>query len=214
MMASALESLLEQGLEELGLAISETQQIQLLAYLDLLAHWNRRFNLTAVRERRQMVTRHLLDSLAVVPFLGAAQVIDVGTGAGLPGIPLAIADPTRRYTLLDSNGKKTRFLVQAKAELLLDQVSVVHSRVEDYRPEKPYGQVLSRAFTSLDAMIASCHRLVAADGEFLAMKGQRPTEELAALPEGVELRAVEALQIPDLNEERCLVRLSLKGDRK
>lgn len=183
------------------------QRAQLLTYLDLLEQWNRRFNLTAVRDRNTMVTRHLLDSLSIRPFIRGQRLIDVGSGAGLPGIALAIADPGREYTLLDSRGKKIRFLVQVKSALRLERLQVVQARVENYRCELGFDQVLSRAFAPLDAMIARCHHLLSAAGEFVAMKGRYPEEELRALPLGYELRAAQTLQVPGLFEERCVLRI-------
>ena len=206
-------SALEAGLEQLGLALGEHQRAQLQAYLDLLERWNRRFNLTAVRDRDQMVIRHLLDSLSIRPFIRGRRVIDVGSGAGLPGIVLAIADPEREYTLLDSNGKKTRFLVQAKSVLGLRRLQVVQGRVERHRCDTGFDQILSRAFASLGAMIAACHHLLANAGEFLAMKGLYPEQELRDLPAGYDITAVDILRVPGLPEERCLLRIGRTGGR-
>lgn len=176
-------------------------------YLKLLSRWNKIYNLTAVRDERAMVTRHLLDSLAVQPHLSGQRFIDVGTGAGLPGIPLAIASPKQHFALLDSNGKKTRFLVHAVNELGLSNVEVIKARVTDYVPESAYDTVLSRAFGSLGDMISSCQHLLVSGGEFLAMKGQRPDEELQRVESDALEVSVIDLQVPGLSEERCLLRI-------
>ena len=198
---------LDRGLQHLDLALNGAQRAQLLTYLDLLEQWNRRFNLTAVRDRNTMVTRHVLDSLSIRPFIRGQRLIDVGSGAGLPGMALAIADPGREYTLLDSRGKKIRFLIQVKSALRLERLQVVQARVENYRCDMGFDQVLSRAFAPLGAMIAKCHHLLSSTGEFVAMKGRYPEAELRALPLGYELRAVQTLQVPGLFEERCVLRI-------
>lgn len=199
---------LKAGVHALGLDLDDLRLERLLAYLDLLAKWNRAYNLTAIRQREQMISRHLFDSLAVLPYLHSGTLLDVGSGAGLPGIPLALADPRRRITVLDSNGKKTRFLDHVKRELGLDQVTVVRARVEEYVPVTPYAMVISRAFASLDAMIASCRHLVAKDGELLAMKGQYPHDEVDALGGMGWSLSVQELTVPELDEARCLIRLA------
>jgi 16S rRNA (guanine527-N7)-methyltransferase len=199
---------LRAGLTDLGIDAGPAAQTMLLDYLQLLERWNRRYNLTAVREPGAMVTRHLLDSLALLPHVGNGTLIDVGSGAGLPGIPLAIADPHRPVTVLDSNGKKTRFLEHVRATLKLANVAVVKARVEDYRPQAGFDRVVSRAFASLDDMIRSCRHLLGPRGEFLAMKGQVPDRELAAAQTLARLVSMEALAVPGLDEARCLVRLA------
>jgi len=198
---------LEAGVGALGLDLDIPQLERLLAYRDLLAKWNRAYNLTAVRDPDQMISRHLLDSLAVLPHLRPGTLLDVGSGAGLPGIPLAVADPSRSITVLDSNGKKTRFLDNVKLELGLENVTVIRARVEEYLPARPYEIVISRAFASLDAMIATCRHLVAKDGVLLAMKGQFPEEEVATIGASASLLSVEELSVPELDEARCLLRL-------
>lgn len=207
MSADSASRTLDRGLERLGLALSQAQRAQLLTYLDLLEQWNRRFNLTAVRDRSAMVTRHVLDSLSIWPFIRGQRLIDVGSGAGLPGMVLAIADPGREYTLLDSRGKKIRFLMQVKSALRLERLQVVQARVENHRCDAGFDQVLSRAFAPLGAMIAKCDHLLSDAGEFVAMKGRYPEQELRALPAGYALRAAQTLQVPGLFEERCVLRI-------
>lgn len=202
---------LERGLEELGLHLPSSRQQLLLSYLALLKRWNKTYNLTAVRDEHDMLTRHVLDSLTIAPHINDERLIDVGTGAGLPGIPLAIAQPERQFSLLDSNGKKTRFLVQAKAELQLANINVYHTRVEQFAPETGYDTVLSRAFASLNDMIRSCHHILRPGGTFLAMKGQIPDAELITLDQRAELVAIVPLRVPGLVGERCLVTLRSTG---
>ena len=158
------------GLESLDLALSADVQARLLAYLALLDKWNRTYNLTAVRDPAAMVSRHVLDSLAVSPWLQGPRIIDVGTGAGLPGIPLALAHPHWQFVLLDSRRKRTRFVTQAVSELGLSNVHVVAGRVEDYAPDAPFQTVISRAFSQLADFVSAVGRLVAAEGRLLAMK--------------------------------------------
>jgi 16S rRNA (guanine527-N7)-methyltransferase len=199
--------MLQRGADALGLDLGARQAELLLAYLELLLKWNKAYNLTAVRDPVQMVTRHLLDSLAIAPYLHGQDIIDVGTGAGLPGIPLAILFPERRISLLDSNGKKTRFLFQVKTALCLDNMLVHHARVESFRPPAPYDAVLSRAFAALADMVAGCRHLLAPTGSFLAMKGAYPADEVMALDPAYAVKAVHALDIPGLGEQRHLVEL-------
>ncbi|MEE4660186.1 MAG: 16S rRNA (guanine(527)-N(7))-methyltransferase RsmG [Halieaceae bacterium] len=192
------------------MAASAQMQAQLLEYLALLQHWNRAYNLTAVREPVSMVQRHLLDSAAIVPFLpaGANRGIDVGTGAGLPGVPLAILRPDLYLDLLDSNSKKTRFLFQVKTALGLDNMTILHSRAERLRPGRPYDLVLSRAFASLGEMSKTCYHLCVQGGHFLAMKGGVTEQELNAIDSRTRLESVHALAVPGLDEQRHLVVLS------
>lgn len=195
------------GLAALGLDPPAGSRERLLAYLDLLVRWNRAYNLTAVRDPGEMVTRHLLDALSVLPFIQDAPLLDLGTGPGLPGIPLAIARPGLPLTLLDSNGKKTRFCTQAVAELGLPAVAVVQARAEAYQPPVPFLQVISRAFASLaDLQRASAH-LLAPGGRLLAMKGRRPEAELAEVQgeAGPPTVDVHRLTVPGLAGERHLV---------
>lgn len=196
------------GLAGLGTPLPANAAVLLSDYLALLARWNRAYNLTAVHDPAQMVTRHVLDSLAVLPFLQGSRVVDVGSGAGLPGIPLAVARPEARFVLLDSNSKKTRFLHQVAASLQLANVEVVHARVQAYRPALRFSSVISRAFASLADFINEAGHLCAPDGRLLAMKGTYPAEELARLPTGFRMVEVIPLQVPGLAAERHLVCLA------
>lgn len=210
-----LRTRLEQGAEQLGLDLSEEQITQLLAYLALLVKWNKAYNLTAVRDPEEMVSRHLLDSLAVVPHLQGKRVLDVGSGAGLPGIPLAIIYPERTFSLLDSNGKKSRFQMQAKAELKLDNLTVLQARVEQLEvgskevPER-FDCITSRAFSSLELMVTSSQQLLAEGGHWLAMKGLYPEQELVDLEKACpEVKLLESitLDVPGCDGQRHLLRL-------
>ncbi|QIB67614.1 16S rRNA (guanine(527)-N(7))-methyltransferase RsmG [Kineobactrum salinum] len=205
-----MQQCLAWGCDALGLDISAAQQQKLLDYLDLLQKWNRAYNLTAIRDPLAMVTRHLLDSLAVVPHLSGNDCLDIGTGAGLPGIPLAIALPGRQFHLLDSNGKKTRFLFQVKMELGLANITVCQARVETLATSRQYDVIVSRAFASLAAMVAGTRHLLAPGGCFLAMKGAWPQDELAAIEDQCVVLGVESLTVPGLDEQRHLVRLALR----
>jgi 16S rRNA (guanine527-N7)-methyltransferase len=205
-----LHTELQRGCAALGIALDSRQETQLLDYLELLHKWNGAYNLTAVRDPEKMVTRHLLDSLAVAGHLQGDRVVDVGTGAGLPGIPLAIVYPQRGFSLLDSNGKKTRFLFQVKTALGLDNMQVHHERVESFRPSEPYDAVLSRAFASLADMVAGCRHLLADNGRFFAMKGTYPEQELADLDPAYEVIAVHLLEVPGLSEQRHLAELTIR----
>lgn len=176
----------------------------LLRYLGELVLWNKAYNLTAVREPVEMVARHLLDSLTLLPHV-SGRVADVGTGAGLPGVPLAIANPGLHVTLLDSNGKKTRFLRHAQRTLALTNVDVVEARAESFRPEQPYDCIVSRAFGSLDEFLAATAHLGAASARWVAMKGKLDAKEIAVLPAGFEVRESRRLTVPGLDEERHVV---------
>ncbi len=200
-----LATQLQLGCDELKLLPSAAQRQQLMEYLALFSKWNKAYNLTSIRDETQMVTRHLLDSLAIAPFITGQRFIDVGTGAGLPGVPLAIMYPDREFHLLDSNGKKTRFLFQVKTALGLDNIVVHQARVESFSVAEPYDAVLSRAFASLQDMVHGCRHLLASDGCFLAMKGALPTEELAAVHSDFPQSTVYPLHVPGLNEQRHLV---------
>jgi 16S rRNA (guanine527-N7)-methyltransferase len=202
-------SRLQQGCDELKLSLGSDQQARLIDYVALLLKWNKAYNLTAVRDEADMVTRHLLDSLAIAPFLAGQRVLDVGTGAGLPGVPMAILFPQREFHLLDSNGKKTRFLFQVKTALRLDNMVVHHARVQTFRVVEPFDAVLSRAFASLQDMMHGCRHLVAPKGRLLAMKGAYPAQELDAIgQEGAQV-VVHPLVVPGLGEHRHLVEIAL-----
>lgn len=195
------------GLEALDLSAALASP--LLAYRDLLARWNRVYNLSAVRDPAAMVSRHLLDSLVVLPWLPSGALLDVGTGPGLPGIPMALAEPDRRVTLLESNGKKTRFMEQARLELGLDNVEVVHARLEHYAPTAPFAGVICRAFSDAGAFWHGVRHLLAPGAPALAMKGRRQDSELAGLAQaGVSCRW-QRLDVPGLDAERHL--LIMKG---
>ena len=202
---SRLTTQLLRGCDDLELPLASGQQRHLMEYLALLAKWNQAYNLTAIRDQESMVTRHLLDSLAIAPFVTGQRLIDVGTGAGLPGVPLAILFPDREIHLLDSNGKKTRFLFQVKTALGLDNIVVHHARVESFHAAEPYDAVLSRAFASLQDMVHGCRHLLAPGGSFLAMKGALPAEELTSVSPEYPERAVHPLCVPGLHEQRHLV---------
>jgi 16S rRNA (guanine527-N7)-methyltransferase len=198
---------LRAGARELGVELSEQQHEQLLAYLALLIKWNKAYNLTAVRNPDEMVSRHLLDSLSVVPFVAQAgdNWLDVGSGGGMPGIPLAILFPQRQFTLLDSNGKKTRFLTQVKLELKLANLQVIHSRVEAFTPAVPFSGICSRAFSALDDFSNWTRHLGDVNTQWLAMKGVHPDDELQALPADFRLTATHVLKVPGCQGQRHLL---------
>ena len=199
---------LNQGISALHLGLNTAQCAKLIDYVRLLIKWNQVYNLTAIRDPLEMITRHILDSLTVVPLIKGPQVLDVGTGAGLPGIPLAVALPQFKFVLLDCVAKKTRFLVQIIGELKLNNVTVETQRVEKYQTQALFDTVISRAFSSIAKFIAVAGHLSRRnDGVLLAMKGRFPQNELAALPPGYQLKGVERLTVPDLNEERHVVQL-------
>ncbi len=185
--------------------MAATQIAALERYLDLLEKWNRVYNLTAIRDRALMLTHHLLDSLAVVPHVRGPRVLDVGTGGGLPGIPIAIASPATTVTLLDSNHKKTAFLNQAAAELPLPNVRVSAERIEAWSAAERFDTIVSRAFSDLAEFVTASSRLLADDGRFVAMKGVHPFEEIERLPAGFVVNEVVKLHVPGLDAERHLV---------
>ena len=206
-----LRDTLERGLSRLSLAVVPEAVDRLLTYLALLGRWNRIYNLTAVREPQEMVTRHLLDCLAVSPYLLGPRVLDVGSGAGLPAVPLAVMHPRWRFTALDSSLKKTRFITQVVVELRLTNLDVVHQRVETYRPEGNFDTVVSRAFASLADFVATSQPLCRPGGVLLAMKGVHPAEEIQALAAGHGGAEVIPLRVPGLEAARHLVRLVNRG---
>lgn len=190
---------------ELGLNLSPQQHDALLHYVALMQKWNRVYNLTAIRQPERMISHHLLDSLAIVPHIHATNVLDVGSGAGLPGIPLAIARPNMSVTMLDSNQKKTAFIQQAIAELGLKNAQVVNERVEHWQAPRPFDVIVSRAFADLSDFVSQTRHLLALGGEFVAMKGQRPDAEIARLPETFKVTRILELVVPALEAERHLV---------
>lgn len=205
---------LERGVAELALALPEHACDQLMKYLDLLAKWNRTYNLTAIRDPLKMVTHHLLDSLAVIPHLPmgeGAALADAGSGAGLPGMAIAIARPRWCVTLNDASEKKAAFLRQAAIELGLDNVGVHHGRVEAWRPQHPFAVVISRAFTELARFIATCRHLVDKAGTLAAMKGAFPAKELASVPPDCDCSRSVSLKVPFLDAERHLVLCRVSG---
>lgn len=191
-----------QGLAALGLPVDESQREALLGFIKLIAKWNKAYNLTAVRDPLEMVSLHLLDSLAILPHLKAPRIADIGTGAGLPGIPLAICLPDCHFTLVDSNSKKTRFVQQTVLELRLKNVEVVHSRVELIKPQQLFSTVICRAFAGMADIVKLTGHLLADDGLLLAMKGQIPEQELAEISLDY---TVVPLAVPGIDAERCLI---------
>jgi len=196
---------LNQGARELGVDLSEVQHEKLLDYLSLLIKWNKAYNLTAVRDPDEMVSRHLLDSLSVVPYIQGERQLDVGSGGGMPGIPLAILFPDMHVTCLDSNGKKTRFLTQVKLELKLDNLQVIHSRAEAFQPEQPFTGIISRAFSSLEDFTQWTRHMGDTHTRWLAMKGLHPADELVALPADFRLESAQALAVPGCQGQRHLL---------
>ena len=198
-------SLLRQGVAGMGLALPAAAMDQLASYLELLVKWNRVYNLTAIRDEAKLVSHHVLDSLAVVSHLPDGNIVDVGSGAGLPGIPIAVSCPGRAVTLLDSNHKKSAFLRQAIAELGLASVQVVTERVEAYRPSESFKTVISRAFSDLADFVKVAGHLCASDGVMIAMKGLHPYDEIAQLPSSWKVERTLRLEIPQLDASRHLV---------
>ncbi|HXV09977.1 MAG TPA: 16S rRNA (guanine(527)-N(7))-methyltransferase RsmG [Burkholderiales bacterium] len=193
------------GAAQLGLSLPPQTQQTLLDFLALLEKWNRVYNLTAVRDRAEMMSHHILDCLAIVPHVRAVRILDVGSGGGFPGIPLALALPEAQVTLLDSSQKKAAFLRQALIELAIGNATVECARVEDWYPDRLFDLVISRAFSDLAAFASCCGHLVAPGGALGAMKGAYPREELAGLPRGFRLRADHALSVPGLDAARHLL---------
>ncbi|QCT19150.1 16S rRNA (guanine(527)-N(7))-methyltransferase RsmG [Jejubacter calystegiae] len=196
---------LGQLLAAAGIELPDHQKQQLVDYVGLLHKWNKAYNLTSVRDPMDMLVRHILDSIVVEPHLQGARFIDVGTGPGLPGIPLAIVRPDAHFTLLDSLGKRVRFLRQVQHELGLENVTPVQSRVEEWPAEPPFDGVISRAFASLNDMVSWCHQLPGEGGAFYALKGVRPDDEISSLPASVSVQQVVKLDVPELDGERHLV---------
>ncbi|MBU2112249.1 MAG: 16S rRNA (guanine(527)-N(7))-methyltransferase RsmG [Gammaproteobacteria bacterium] len=188
-----------------SLTLSEQQLQQCVDYVKLLDKWNSAYNLTSVRDPQDMLIKHVMDSLVVAPHLTGERFIDVGTGPGLPGVLLAIYYPQKQFTLLDSLGKRIRFLNQVKLQLKLDNIHPLQSRVEDHQPEQGYDGVISRAFASINDMLSWCRHLPGTNGRFFAMKGAAVQEEIAALPDFVKVAAVQPLAVPQLQAQRHLV---------
>ncbi|ECZ9858689.1 16S rRNA (guanine(527)-N(7))-methyltransferase RsmG, partial [Salmonella enterica subsp. enterica serovar Meleagridis] len=188
-------------LADAGISLTDHQKTLLVAYVDMLHKWNKAYNLTSVRDPNEMLVRHILDSIVVAPYLQGQRFIDVGTGPGLPGIPLAIVLPDAHFTLLDSLGKRVRFLRQVQHELKLENITPVQSRVEAYPSEPPFDGVISRAFASLNDMVSWCHHLPGEKGRFYALKGQLPGDEIALLPDNFSVESVEKLRVPQLEGE-------------
>lgn len=196
------------GLKEIDLDINEAQLEKLKQYVDLLSRWNKTYNLTAVRNPSEMIPTHIFDSLVVAPYIKGEHCLDVGSGAGLPGIPLAILQPDRQFMMLDTNGKKTRFIQQAIIELGLKNADVVQARVEEWQAPQPYPAIISRAFSSIVDFVNGCSELLAQDGTLYAMKGQFPAQELAYLPKGYSLASRQALDVPYVEGERHLLQIT------
>ncbi|SON51232.1 16S rRNA (guanine(527)-N(7))-methyltransferase RsmG [Vibrio tapetis] len=208
---SALRLKLDQLIDQTDLEVNDHQRDQLVGYVEMLNKWNKAYNLTSVRDPQEMVVKHILDSIVVSPYLPGEDFIDVGTGPGLPGIPLAIMNPDKRFTLLDSLGKRIRFIKQVVHELGISNVTPVQSRVEDFHVEEGFDAVLSRAFASVVDMVEWCHHLPKAkSGVFLALKGMRPDTELDQLPSWCSVTNIKALKVPELEGERHLVTLVRK----
>jgi len=208
--ANAAEKL-TQGLEALGLSPDASKVSRLLAFLELLAKWNRTYNLTAIDDPLEMVSRHLLDSLSIAPHLCGRRILDIGSGGGLPGIPLAIWFPEREFHLLDSNGKKVRFLFQAKVALTLANVTVHQARAEALRDAQGFDCVTSRAFASLAEMVRVIGHLLAPGGCLLAMKASLDHEEVAAVTTPYTVASRTQLEVPGISAERQLVKITRQG---
>ena len=207
-MDAAVSARLEAGLAKLGLSLAPGQLAALATFVAELADWNTRMNLTAITDPAEVVDKHLLDSLAVLPHVKGLAVADVGSGAGFPGLPLAVADPDRRYTLIESTGKKVKFLRHAVERLDLPNVDVLLGRAEALKPSQPFDSVISRALGPLSDFIRVAGHLAGRRGRLLAMKGKPPTDELKALPPGWKALAVHPVRVPGLDAERCLVELA------
>jgi 16S rRNA (guanine527-N7)-methyltransferase len=205
--------MLAEAAAKFGIELTQTHEQQLLRLLDELDDWNQRINLTAIRERSQQITKHLLDSLSVQPFLHGTRVCDIGTGAGFPGIPLAIVNPSRSFTLVDSTAKKLKFIDHVSQQLQLANIKTVHTRAEAFRPEARFDVVLSRAVGPVAQFVSWAGHLCVGGGRLLAMKGRYPHDELTKLPNGWKLAAVHRLEIPGLDEERHLVEICRSHDK-
>ncbi len=203
MNARALRARLDEGLAGLGLTLDDARKDRLLDYLALLSRWNRAYNLTAVDEPAAMVDRHLVDSLSILPWIDGEEIVDAGTGAGLPGVVLAIACPERRFVLVDSNGKKVRFLRQVRRELGLDNIEPVHARLEEFVPERAPDQVVARALAPLPRLVEQLGHLLAGGATLLAMKGRLEDDECAAVADAYNVERIE-LNVPGAGGARSL----------
>jgi 16S rRNA (guanine527-N7)-methyltransferase len=208
-----MHALLTKALQANAITLPETAIQQLSAYLALLQTWNRAFNLTAITEPEDMVYLHIVDSLLVAPCLQGTRCLDVGSGAGLPGIALAVAEPDRHWVLLDKNSKKTRFLTQVVAELGLRNVSVVHTRCEDFHPTQGFDSILARAFGTLSMFVQTTQHLLSPGGSWIAMKGKYPQDELADLPNTVEAQQIKRIVMKGTDVDRHIVCLRILGKR-
>ena len=202
-----LRQLICTGADALSLSLTDARADQLTRYVELLFKWNKAYNLTAIRDPKEMVSRHIIDSLSIVPHISGENILDVGSGPGLPGIVLAVMFPDKQFTTLDSNGKKTRFMTQAKWELKLDNLQVVNSRVESFSPDQLFDGITSRAFSSLKDMVEGTKHLLSPSGVYLAMKGLYPEEELKHLTDSfdTELVGTKPLNVPGTEGDRHLV---------
>ncbi len=208
---SALRTQLDALIAQTKLEVSDNQRDQLVGYVEMLNKWNKAYNLTSVRHPSDMLVKHILDSIVVSSHLQGQRFIDVGTGPGLPGIPLSIMNPDKEFYLLDSLGKRIRFIKQVLHELKIDNVTPIQSRVEEFQPQDKFDGVLSRAFASMVDMVEWCHHLPKAQtGCFMALKGQLPQDEIDQLPDWCSVTDIKALQVPELEGERHLVILSRK----
>jgi 16S rRNA (guanine527-N7)-methyltransferase len=207
---TALNQLLIHALQENKITLPEPAIKKLVHYLELMKIWNRVFNLTTITEPHRMVYLHIIDSLSVQNFLHGKHMLDVGSGAGLPGIPLAIANPDQNWTLLDKNNKKTRFMTQAIAELGLTNATAIHSRCEDFHPSISFDSILSRAFGSLRMFVESTQHLLSEDGRFIAMKGKYPQDEINDLPAHIVLQQDVQLKVKGMDMERHVICFSKK----
>ncbi len=205
--------MLIEAAQKFGLALDADQETKLIRLLDELDDWNQRMNLTAIRERSQQITKHLLDSLSVQPFLQGTRICDIGTGAGFPGIPLAIVNPERQFTLVDSTAKKLKFIDHVAQVLELSNIRTVHTRAESFRPDARFDIVLSRAVGPVVQFVNWAGHLCVGGGRLLAMKGRYPHDELTKMPNGWKIAAVHRLEVPGLDEERHLVEICRSHDR-